>query len=82
MLKKIMRRFGTGFVLFHTGLWFIIGMCLSYFFGILPLLNRIEFFTDTVSIASLLGLVIGFIGGILMLVRMENDDQSVFPDLE
>ncbi|MDD2972925.1 MAG: hypothetical protein PHE02_12445 [Lachnospiraceae bacterium] len=72
MFQNIVQRFGRSFLLCHTAIWFAIGFLISCFFKIVPLLNQIEFLVDAKSLASLFGLILGFGGGVLLLVRLER----------
>ncbi len=60
------------FMLFCSILfWFAIGMLLSYF--IIPLFKQIEFFNETLSLASFMAILFGFIGGIFLLMKIDPD---------
>lgn len=71
-IRKHLECLGRIFLLIHTGIWFTIGAVLAYIFGIVPLLNRIEFLSDPVDVGSLMAIVIGFAGGVLWLVWQDK----------
>lgn len=70
---KIILKFPKLILFCNVGFWFVIGMLLSYLFLIIPLFRQIEFFSDYVSLASLMAILFGFIGGIFVLMRIEPD---------
>lgn len=74
-IQKIVLRFPKLILFCNVGFWFVIGMLLSYLFVIIPLFRQIEFFNDHISLASLMAILFGFIGGIFVLMRIEpNED--------
>lgn len=70
---KIILRFPKLMLLCNIGFWFVIGMLLSYILVINPLFRQIEFFNDYISLASLMAILFGFMGGILILMRIDPD---------
>lgn len=70
-IKGIIEKSGKSFLLGHTIVWFVIGCFVTYFLKMIPLLNRIEFLQDKISLAAFLALAIGFVGGVFVLIRTE-----------
>ena len=70
---KIILRFPKLMLLCNIVLWFIIGMLLSYLFFIIPLFGQIEFFNESLSLASLMAISFGFMGGIFLLMKIDPD---------
>lgn len=75
-LNKIILRFPKLMLFCNVGFWFLVGMLLSYSFEVIPLLRQIEFFHNHISMASLFGMVVGYIGGLFVLIRIPEQDDN------
>lgn len=68
-IKRITDKHPMLYILGNTAMWFVIGMLISYYVMVIPLLNQIEFLNDGMSLAAFLAFVFGYIGSCFYLLK-------------
>lgn len=73
-LNKIILKYPKLMLFSNVGFWFVVGISLSYLLDVIPLFKEVEFFKNYLGLASVLALVVGYFGGLVILMRIPEQE--------
>ncbi|MFA9377595.1 MAG: hypothetical protein ACERKZ_12670 [Lachnotalea sp.] len=74
--SKLLGKYPRIFLISHMGVWFVIGMVISYLVMQIPIFNRPESLNIGLGFAGLLALIVGLLGGVFILLNYSEKNQS------